>query len=590
MRSTMQEHELLISDILRHGADVHGAARVVTYAPGCGGRTATFHDVARNAACLASALRDLGVGDGDRVATLAWNTQEHLEAYFAVPGCGAVLHTLNNRLSVDQFEFIINQAEDRVVVVDHSLLSLLINLLPRLATVENVVVIGGSDPPEVPGVESVRYSELLNAGRPDFDWPRLDERSAAAMCYTSGTTGQPKGVLYSHRSSYLHSMLVCATNAFGLGDHDRVLPIVPMFHANAWGVPYASFLAGAELLLVGRYLQAGPVLEFIQAEQPTVAGAVPTILNDLLYEAERTDADLSCLRMVFCGGSAVPRTMIEAFRDRYNVRLEQAWGMTETSPLVTTARIPRGTPKDAEIEHELKAGRILAGTQVRITDDTGAVLPRDGVAVGEIEVRGPWITGSYYRTETPEKFHDGWLRTGDAGTIDAHGEVTLTDRLKDVIKSGGEWISSVDLENALVAHPAVADAAVVSVPDPRWDERPLACVVLRTGATASAAELREFLAPHFVSWWLPENWSFLTEIPTTSVGKKNKKQLRAQHGAQQLTICQLDTPASDRTDLNRQIFPARPPASQRFGASATRLASPGRNRSVPPELFELPPI
>jgi acyl-CoA synthetase (AMP-forming)/AMP-acid ligase II len=271
---------------------------------------------------------------------------------------------------------------------------------------------------------------------------------------------------------------------------------------------------------------------------------VPAILNDLLLEAERTGADLSCLRMVFCGGAAVPRTMYEAFRDRHGVRVLQVWGMTETSPLVTTARIPLRTAKDAEAEHALRAGRVIAGTEVRIVDDEGAVLPRDGVAVGEIEVRGPWITGRYYRVDATEKFHDGWLRTGDAGTIDAAGAVTLTDRLKDVIKSGGEWISSVELENALLAHPAVADAAVIAVPDARWDERPLACVVLRSDAAASAAELREFLAPRFVSWWIPENWTFVDEVPKTSVGKKDKKRLRAQHGAQELAVTRLRAPGA----------------------------------------------
>jgi fatty-acyl-CoA synthase len=461
-----------------------------------------------------------------------------------VPGSGAVLHTLNMRLSADHLEFIINQAEDRVIVVDEGLLPLLTPLVPELPTVKHVVVIGANDLPEFPRVDVRRFTDLLALGTAEFDWPLLDERSAAAMCYTSGTTGQPQGVVYSHRSSYLHSMLVCAANAFGLSDQDRVMPIVPMFHANAWGVPYASFLAGAELLLVGPHLQPGPLLDFIDAERPTVAGAVPTILNDLLISAERNGVDLSCLRMVFCGGSAVPRPMIEAFRDRYGVRLVQAWGMTETSPLVTVSRVPRDTPQEAEIDWIAKAGRILAGTEVRIVDDVGGELPHDGAAIGEIEVRGPWITGNYYGVEVPEKFHDGWLRTGDAGTIDPLGTVQLADRLKDVIKSGGEWISSVDLENGLVAHPAVADAAVIAIADPRWQERPLACVVMRDGTNTSVAELREFLAPQFLSWWLPENWTFMTEIPKTSVGKKDKKQLRTLYSEGELQIMRLPAPST----------------------------------------------
>lgn len=535
MRSTMQDHGLLISGILRYGKEVYGSTRVVTYSPK-GNRVATIAQIADNAARLASALRRIGIEPDERVATLAWNTQEHLEAYFAVPGFGAVLHTLNMRLSADHLEFIVNQAKDRAIIVDEGLLPILTPLMANLPTVKHLVVIGQDDLPELPRVNVIRFSDLLTTGTADFEWPVLDERSAAAMCYTSGTTGQPKGVVYSHRSSYLHSMLVCTTNAFGLSDQDSVMPIVPMFHANAWGIPYASFLAGAELLLVGPHPQPGPLLELIKAESPTVAGGVPTILNDLLIEAARADVDLSCLRMVFCGGSAVPQSMIETFRDRYGVRLAQAWGMTETSPLVTVSRVPRGTPKAAEVDAMVKSGRILGGTEVRIVDDAGLELPRDGAAIGELEVRGPWITGSYYDIDVPDKFNDGWLRTGDAGTIDASGTVQLTDRLKDVIKSGGEWISSIDLENALIAHPSVADAAVIAIPDDRWQERPLACVVANEGASPTAAELREFLAAKVVSWWLPENWSFIAEVPKTSVGKKDKKELRALYAAGRLAV------------------------------------------------------
>ncbi len=548
MRSTMQDRELLVTDILRYGADVYGSNRVVTYRPG-GNRTTTFRETADNAARLASALQGLGVESGDRVGTLAWNTQEHLEAYFAIPGLGAVLHTLNMRLSAEHLEFVINQAADTAVIVDDTLLPVLTPLIPRLPTVKHVVVIGENDLPELPGVDVRGFADVLASGSPGFQWPDLVERSAAAMCYTSGTTGQPKGVVYSHRSSYLHAMLVCGANAFGLSDHDRVMPIVPMFHANAWGIPYASFLAGAELLLIGQHLQSGPLLEFIQAERPTVAGGVPTILTDLLIAADRDGVDLSCFRLVFCGGSAVPRSMIEQFRDRHGVHFVQAWGMTETSPLVTVTRVPRGTPKDAEVDWITKAGRILAGTEVRIVDDAGAVLRRDGVAVGEIEVRGPWITGSYYGVEVPEKFRDGWLRTGDAGTIDPLGTVQLTDRLKDVIKSGGEWISSVDLEKALVAHPAVAEAAVIAVEHPRWQERPLACVVLNYGADASPEVLREFLGPQVAGWWVPENWSFLEEVPKTSVGKLDKKRLRSLYTDGALEVVRLPAPGETRHDL-----------------------------------------
>ncbi|MCI0635030.1 MAG: AMP-binding protein, partial [Actinobacteria bacterium] len=334
------------------------------------------------------------------------------------------------------------------------------------------------------GAEVLRYEDAIAAEEPGFAWPGVDERAAAAMCYTSGTTGNPKGVVYSHRSTVLHSMAVNAANAIGLTETDRVLPIVPMFHANAWGIPYSAWFAGADFLMPERYLQAEPLARLIEEERPTIAGAVPTIWSDLLRYAGEHGTDLSSFRLVVCGGSAVPRSLIERFEEGHGVRIVQGWGMTETSPLAALSHPPRGVPLGTpeEMDWRARTGRVIGGVELRIADDAGNPLPWDGEAVGEIGVRGPWITSSYYADPSPDKFHDGWLRTGDVGTVDAKGFIQITDRAKDVIKSGGEWISSVELENLLMAHPDVVEAAVIGVPDPKWSERPLACVVRVEGS------------------------------------------------------------------------------------------------------------
>ena len=369
-------------------------------------------------------MRDIGVAEGDRVATFMWNNQEHLETYFAAPCMGAVLHTLNIRLSGEQIAFIANQAEDRVVLVDMSLAPLFAAVLPDLTTVRTVVAVGAGDLDVLTasGKEVIRYDDLLD-GRPiSYDWPDLDEKSAAAMCYTSGTTGNPKGVVYSHRSSYLHSMAVCAANNIGLVEGDRVLPVVPMFHANAWGQPYAAVMAGADLLLPDRFLQAEPLVDMIEQQRPTIAAAVPTIWNDVLqYLHANPGKDISSLKTVCCGGSAVPLSMMKEYEEHYGVVIRQGWGMTETSPLAALATPP---PEVTGADHwtlRASAGRVLCGVETRIVDDDGIVLPNDGKAVGEIEIRGPWITGSYYQVDDPSKFDDGWLRTGDVGRIDPAG-------------------------------------------------------------------------------------------------------------------------------------------------------------------------
>ncbi|HEX6488238.1 MAG TPA: long-chain fatty acid--CoA ligase, partial [Candidatus Dormibacteraeota bacterium] len=525
MQSTMQDFPLTVAGLYRRGRDFFSDSEIVTW-EGDRSRRATFAAVAERAERLAAALKRLGVRPGERVATLAWNNQEHQEAYLAVPGMGAVLHTLNLRLPPEQLAWVVNHAADRVILVDQSLLPLLEGIQRQLTTVEQVIVLA-----------SPEYERLLEAETEGFDWPELDERAAASICYTTGTTGDPKGVVYSHRSLHLHSL--AQWGAFSLAEQDRLLVIVPMFHVNAWGFPYTAWMLGADLLMPNRHLQAEPLARFIEQERPTVAFGVPTIWNDLLQHVDRNPTDLSSLRLVVCGGSAVPRSLMEQFQARHGVRVIQAWGMTETSPVAAIAFPPKGIVPETEIEWRAKTGRVVAGVELRIVGETGDVLPADGASVGEIEVRGPWITGSYYRVDAPERFDAGWLRTGDVGHLDRRGFVQITDRTKDVIKSGGEWISSVELETALAAHPDVLEATVVGVPDERWQERPLAVVRLRDGALASPEVLAAFLAGRVARWWVPERWAFVGEVPKTSVGKYDKKRVRAMYAAGELEVAEL---------------------------------------------------
>ncbi len=522
--STMQDRPLTVASVLRHGAAVYALSEVRTAGPSAS-RTATFAEVSSRAARLAGALARLGVRPGDRVATFAWNTQEHLEAYLAVPSMGAVLHTLNIRLFPEQLSYVIRHAEDRVILADASLAPLLAKVRGELDCVERIVVWGPEDTSCLGDVSP--YEQLLASEGPAFDWPELDERSAAAICYTSGTTGHPKGVVYSHRSEVLHAMAVCTGSVLGLSERDRVLPIASMFHANAWGFPYAAWMSGADLVLPGRFLTPEPLARLIAAERPTVAGGVPTLWSDLLRYGETHELDLSSLRFILCGGAAVPQALMEAM-DRLGVRIVQAWGMTETSPLGAVSISPEGTPPEEQMAWRTRTGRLVYGVEARVVDG-GRTLPWDGRSIGEIEVCGPWVTGSYLKDPDPAKFHDGWLRTGDVGVIHPNGYIQLTDRAKDVIKSGGEWISSADLENAIMAHPSVREAAVIGVPDERWSERPLACVALREGAAVTPRALQEFLAPRVARWWIPERWAFIAEVPKTSVGKFDKKVLRARH-------------------------------------------------------------
>ncbi|MGO8906407.1 MAG: long-chain fatty acid--CoA ligase [Solirubrobacteraceae bacterium] len=529
MQGLMQDDFPLTLQHIRRRLSVCGPqTEVVTLAAPDTVRRASFGEVSQRVDRLARVLGQLGVKPGERVGTFAWNNQRHFELYFAVPCMGAVLHTLNIRLFDEQITYIVNHAEDRVIFVDDSLVPILEKLAPSFRTVTQYVVMGDGDTGTLPN--ALHYEDLLEqAGPGDFDYPELDERQAAALCYTSGTTGNPKGVLYSHRSISLHATGTLLRDSTSLSRVDRVLAVVPMFHVNAWGLPYGAALAGADLILPDRFLAAEPLARLIAAERATLMGCVPTIFADLLrYADAHPDLDLSSLSNAACGGSAVPRQLMKDFEERHQVRIFQAWGMTETSPVATYSRPREGRHDDAYWDDRAKQGRPLPWVELRLVDQEGEEVPWDGVSTGEIEVRGPWIASRYFEDDSEdEKFAAGWLRTGDIASVDERGLVQITDRAKDVIKSGGEWISSVELENQVMSHPDVVEAAVIAKPDERWAERPLCCVVLRDGASTSADELLEHLRGRVAKWWLPDEFAFVSEVPKTSVGKFDKKALRA---------------------------------------------------------------
>jgi fatty-acyl-CoA synthase len=529
LRGLMQDDFPLNLQHIRRRLRSHSpSAEVATLTPAGTVERASFGEISGRIDRLARALDRLGVEQGDRVGTFAWNNQRHFELYFAIPCIGAVLHTLNIRLFSEQLTYIVNHAEDKVIFVDDSLVPLLEKLAPSFENVAHYVVMGDGDPGTLPN--ALLYEELLEeAGPAAYDYPEVDERQAAALCYTSGTTGNPKGVLYSHRSISLHSSATLMTDSTAISRTDRVLAVVPMFHANAWGLPHGAALAGADLILPDRFLGAESLAKLIEAERATLMGCVPTIFADLLrYADEHPDVDLSSLANAACGGSAVPRQLMKDFEERHGVRIFQAWGMTETSPVATYSRPREGEHDDAYWEDRARQGRPLPWVELRLVDDAGEEVQWDGTSTGEIEVRGPWIAAGYFHDESgEEKFDSGWLRTGDIAAVDESASVQITDRAKDVIKSGGEWISSVELENEIMSHPDVVEAAVIAKPDERWAERPLCCVVLREGASTSADELVEYLRGRVAKWWLPDEFAFVPEVPKTSVGKFDKKVLRA---------------------------------------------------------------
>ncbi|MBI4517774.1 MAG: long-chain fatty acid--CoA ligase [Deltaproteobacteria bacterium] len=526
----MQDYPLLLSHMVMRAERLF--ARVPIASRGADGmHRYNYGELVRRVRRLANVLRQLGVQAGDRVGSFAWNTHRHLELYLGVPSYGAVLHTINIRLFAEQIAYIINHAEDAVLFVDDSLLSALEPLADQLGCVRAFVIMGDGALPKSPLHPLLSYEELLRAAPAEFDFPALDENTAAGMCYTSGTTGNPKGVLYSHRALFLQSLLQTMADSFALSERDTLLATVPMFHANAWNLPYSATLVGAAQVYPGAHPQPQDIARLIQEERVTVAAGVPTVWIGVLGVLEQTEHDLSSLRCVPCGGSAVPPSLIEAY-DRLGVTITQAWGLTESSPLVTVSR-PRqhmlAWPAAQQQAVRAKQGTILPGLEIRAMDDAGRELAWDGKSVGELQLRGPWIISSYYNDPRSEQaFADGWFKTGDVATIDEDGYVQITDRAKDVIKSGGEWISSVDLENALMGHPQVLEAAVIGLPHPQWQERPLACVVPKPGQTINKEALYAHLRDRFAKWWLPEDIVFIETLPKTSVGKFAKRELREQ--------------------------------------------------------------
>jgi len=529
----MQDYELSLQHVLWRLERLHHRKEVVTKRDD-GLHRITNGEMVSRINRLAGALKRLGVKPGDRVATLAFNNSRHLELYYAVPCMGAVLHTLNLRLFPQHLEFIINDAEDKVLFVDQALIPLLKPLAGKIPSIQQMVLV--TDTPasshSVEGVgDMLDYESLLAAESSSYPWPKLSERMAAAMCYTSGTTGNPKGVVYSHRSQYLHTMGVLQSDSLGITERDVVLPIVPMFHANSWGLPYACGMAGSKVLFPDRFMgDAKSIVELAEQEDATVLAGVPTIWINTAAYLKESGKRLPKVHTVVCGGSAIPRALMESM-DALGLRMLHAWGMTETSPLGSVARVRSGTKPEDELDRRLSQGVVAPGVEIRISDPaTDQELPWDGVAFGEIQVRGPWIARGYYNGYDPGKLtEDEWFRTGDVAKITPEGYIQIVDRTKDVIKSGGEWISSVELENAIMAYPKIMEAAVIGVPHPKWDERPVAYAVPKPEfkGQVTQEEVLDFLKDKVAKWWLPDEIRFIEEVPKTSVGKFDKKVLRA---------------------------------------------------------------
>ena len=531
MQGLMMDVPLTIPLIVRHAEALHGAKLVISRRPDRSIRRLTYRELFARARRLAGALGELGVRRGDRVATFCWNHHQHVETYFAVPCMGAVVHTLNIRLSAEELAYIANHAGDSVVIVDRVLLPAFERFREKLTNVRAVIVVDGEGASDLPP-GALDYETLITAGKPHSFDDRIDERDAAAMCYTSGTTGRPKGVVYSHRSQLLHTLVVSQPVCLGIAERDVVLPIVPMFHANAWGAPYAAALAGANQVHAGPHLDPTSLLELMASERVTSAMGVPTIWLGILQELDRNGAsyDLSALEHVMIGGAAVPESLIRAFAERHRIAITQGWGMTETSPVGSMSTLTSELENEdaaTRYAYRARAGRPLPLFEIRVRDESG-VRAWDDSGMAELEVRGPWVASSYYDApDAGERFtSDGWFRTGDIASIDARGYIAIRDRAKDVIKSGGEWISSVALENAIMGLPGVAEAAVVGIPHPRWDERPLAVIVPREGCVITADEVRAQLAPRFPKWWLPDAIELVSAIPKTSVGKFQKREIR----------------------------------------------------------------
>lgn len=529
MQGLMMDTQLSIASFIRHAETVHGKSRIVSRKPEGGILHCTYADAARRARQAANVLRKLGVQHQDRVATLAWNTHRHFELYFAVSGSGAILHTVNPRLFPEQIVYILNHAEDEVLFLDIQFVPLIEKIRDQLPRLKHIVLLVDKDKMPQSSLPLLCYEELLAAESDRYQWPEFDEQTAAALCYTSGTTGHPKGVLYSHRSTVIHALGSVSNDALGISSRSVVLPVVPMFHVNAWGVPYAAAASGATLVLPGNGMDGASIYELIDTEQVTLMLGVPTVWLALLQFCEREKKIMTSVQNIVIGGSAAPMSMIREFQEKHNAFVIHAWGMTEMSPMGTLNTMnPYMASLSQEERYKLqtKQGRPIYGIELRIVGADGMPKPHDGKSFGRLQVRGPWIAKSYYKHDDNSAWEDGWFDTGDVATVDEQGYMNIVDRAKDVIKSGGEWISSIDVENIAVGHPAVAECAVVGVPHPKWDERPLLLVVKKAGQDVTREQMLAFLADKIVKWWMPDEVLFVQELPHTPTGKLLKRDLR----------------------------------------------------------------
>jgi len=531
LKALIQDRQLLISSLIKYSAEYHGENDIVTRNNDGTIHRTNYGEVYKRTQKLAHALESIGAEPGDRIGTISWNSFRHLEVYYATSGIGCICHTVNPRLFVEQLTYIINHAEDKFLFVDTSFVTLVEDLKSDLTSVKGVIVMcDQNEMPETSFSNVYCYETLIEDQQDYYDWPQFDENTASSLCYTSGTTGNPKGVLYGHRSTVLHSW--CASSADGLGirNDDSLLVIVPMFHANAWGTPYAAPMWGSKMVFPGRHLDGESLVELIQKEQVTLSAAVPTVWLGILQYLKKTGKTLGCLERVVIGGTAAPPVMVRTLQEEYGVRVCHAWGMTEMSPLGTTGVLKRtaaALPKEEQYKLQEKQGRGIYGVEMKIVDDSGAELPRDGIAFGNLLVRGPWIAKEYFKGEGGVILDsDGWFDTGDVATLDGEGYMQITDRAKDVIKSGGEWIGSIELENVAMEHDAVAECAVIGVSHPKWDERPLLVVVKEDGAEVTTGELIDFYSGKIAKWWTPDDVVFVDELPHTPTGKVLKTKLR----------------------------------------------------------------
>lgn len=533
MKGLMQDWPLRVSTLIDHAARFHGDREIVTRSIEGPITRTTYREVHLRARKVAQALTKLGIKEGDIVATMAWNTARHLEAWYGIMGMGAVCHTLNPRLFAEQLVYIINHAEDKIIFVDLTFVPILEAIADKLPNVKSYVIMTDrAHMPETKLPNALCFEEIVEAEDGNFKWAEVDENAACGLCYTSGTTGNPKGVLYSHRSNVLHSMAANMGDALGMKSTDSILPVVPMFHANAWGIAFAAPAVGAKIVMPGANMDGQSIYELLDTEKVTVTAAVPTVWLMLLQYLEKTGAELPALTRVVIGGSAAPRSMIEVFEQKYDVKVFHAWGMTEMSPMGTLGALKAGMedwPLEKQIDVKVKQGRAIYTVEMKITDDDGNELPSDGKAFGHLMVRGPAIAGAYLKGEGGNILDkDGWFDTGDVATIDEQGYMQITDRAKDVIKSGGEWISSIEIENLAVGHPKVAEAAVIGIAHPKWDERPLLIVVAKEGEAPTKDEILRYMEGKIAKWWMPDDVAFVDEIPHTATGKIQKLTLREQ--------------------------------------------------------------